>query len=385
MNENDPLLDKASSILENNPLVDGHNDMPWRYVHDVNDDLEKVDFLKDTSDLSPAMATDIPRLQKGKMGAQFWAIYIPEKWDNKLQESLRRIEFVRNLTERYKNYLEFAESSDDICRIHSSGKIASLIGLEGSHCLEGRIEMAAEFYRLGVRYITMACNESNEAADAAFGSHLNRGLSDFGRDLVKEMNRLGIMVDLSHTSDETMKDALETSRAPLIFSHSNCRAICKSPRNVPDDIIEEVTQKGGIVMVTFVPMFVTEERRLFAETWFAEKKRLEEKYPDEPENIENGMKSWRKTHKMPLANLSDLLDHIDHLKQVAGIDHIGVGSDLGGFRYPLTGMEDVSRFPYLFGGLLKRGYSEEDVAKIAGRNILSVMKTVKRIADSQAH
>ncbi|HOE63367.1 MAG TPA: dipeptidase [Candidatus Sumerlaeota bacterium] len=341
---------RVRRLLRESPLIDGHNDMPWRYLRDYDNNLDALDFSKDTSKACPKMLSDIPRLRAGCVGGCFWAVFIPDDWANggkAYRAALRQIQFVKDAAARYSDDFEMAYSAGDIRRIHASGKIASLIGMEGAHTLEGRPERIEEFYNLGARYLTLGCADSNAFADAAAGTPRHGGLSPLGKEAIRIMNRIGMMIDLSHTSYETMRDALDLTDAPIIFSHSNARALCDSPRNVPDDILTRTAQCGGIIMATFVPMFLSAERN---------------KNPD-----------------APTPPLSAVADHIDYICEKAGVNYAGIGSDFGGFiPPPPIGLPDASAFPALFEELARRGYSDEDLKKIAGENILRVMDAVSR-------
>jgi len=344
------LIHRVRAILKESPLIDGHNDMPWRYLSGYDGNPEAIDFSSDTSQVCPRMQTDIPRMRAGCVGAQFWAVYIPDDWAGKgaNRAAVRMIEFVQRMASLYPAHLEMAYSGGDVRRIHASGRIACLIGIEGAHTLDGSLESLEEFYRLGARYMTLACSQSNDFADSANGVRIHGGLSPLGKKLVRAMNHLGMLVDLSHASVETMMDALETTSAPVIFSHSCARALCETPRNVPDDVLRLVVKNGGVVMVAFVPMFL---RKVAGEL---------------PQNDAGA--------DTP-ATLSDVADHIDHVRDVAGIDCVGIGSDFGGCRTMPEGLPDVSAYPALLAELLRRGYSNTDVKKVAGENILRVLES----------
>jgi len=373
---------KVREILSSSPLVDGHNDTPWRYLWEHKGVLDSADFSKDTSGVNPIMMTDIPRMRKGGMGGQFWSAFILDKWAGKgaSEKILKQVDLIQELTRRHPEDLETAASADDVERIHASGKIASLIGIEGGHSIENSINVLRELGSRGARYMTLGCSRSNEIADSPTGERLHGGLSEFGKEVVLEMNRLGMMVDLSHTTDEVVRDVLEITKAPPIFSHSSCRALCSTLRNVPDDLMRKVAEKGGIIMITFVTMFITEGAHKVHMKKVEQWKRLEEKYPGDEEKVKQELKEWSRDHPYPPVSLSDVADHIEHACRIAGKDHVGLGSDFAGFRHPPRGLEDVSCYPALLAELLRRGFSEGDIKKIAGKNILNVMRRVERIA-----
>ncbi len=376
------MICEVRGLLREVPLIDGHNDTPWRYRKEHNNNIAALDFSRDTSQLNPIMKTDIPRLRAGGVGGQFWSVFIPDSWAGKGAAHYVReqINLVCRLVSKHPDALKMAYLAEDVKRIHSAGKIASLIGMEGGHSIEGSIEVLRELYSSGARYMTLTCSESNDIADSATDTPKHDGLSDFGKDVVREMNRMGMLVDLSHTSDETMRDVLDITEAPVIFSHSSARAVCDSPRNVPDEILKRVAENGGVVMVTFVTIFVSEKVCTYSRARDAEQTRLKLLFPDNPGKVEEEMKSWELRHPRPSATLADVAGHIDHIRRIAGIDHIGIGSDFGGFKTAPVGLEDVSCFPALLGELLRCGYTREDVEKIAGRNILRVLRTAEEVA-----
>jgi membrane dipeptidase len=375
-------IDQVKSLLLETPLVDGHNDTPWRIRNEHNSDLESFDFSRDTSLINPLMKTDIPRLRAGGVGGVFWSVFIPDSWarDGAAKFVREQIDLVHRLVKKYPDHIELALTADDVWRIHKAGKIASLIGLEGGHSIDGSLDILREFYHSGARYMTLACAESNSLIDSATGERIHQGLSRFGGEVVGEMNRLGMMVDLSHASTESMRPVLDLSKAPVIFSHSSARAVCDSPRNVPDDILRIMAEKNGVVMITFVTMFVNEASRKHHDIFRTEWKRLKSLYPEDEQKAKNEIRKWEASHKQPDATMEQIADHVDHARKVAGIDHIGLGSDFGGFRTAPVGLEDVSRYPALFAELMKRGYSSGDLRKIAGENILRVMRRVEEVS-----
>lgn len=327
----DDLLAQAREILHADPIIDGHNDFPSQ-VLERGGSLARVDL---TSNL-PHLHTDLGRLRQGQIGGQFWSAYVTADSMHRgaLRHALRQIDVIHRMIDRYPD-LQSARTADDIVRVQESGGIASLIGLEGGHAIEGSLSALRAFHRLGVRYMTLTHSLTTGWADSGTDAPRHGGLSAFGEDVVREMNRLGIFVDLSHVSAETMHDALRISEAPVIFSHSSARGVTDHPRNVPDDVLRELARNGGVIMVTFVPQFVSASSS---------------------------------------ARLADVADHIDHIRAVAGIDHIGIGGDFDGISTVPAGLEDVSTYPALFAELLRRGYTEQELRKISRLNLLRAMR-----------
>lgn len=375
-------LDEVRQLLREVPLIDGHNDLPWQYRRRSND-FSALDLTRDTSRLQPAMVTDIPRLRAGCVGGQFWSVYVPTRLPGAeaVQATLEQIDIVHRLCAHYPETFELALCADDVERIHRQGKIASLIGMEGGHSINNSLATLRMMYRLGARYMTLTHVVNTDWADAAGDTPKHHGLTPFGEEVVREMNRLGMLVDLSHVTDETMRAALRVAQAPVIFSHSSARAVCNHVRNVPDDVLRLTATNGGIVMVCFLPSYVTEAERKYAEAEKTERQRLEELHGNDTQKSQQELDGWRKLHPSPpAASLKDVADHIDHIRKVAGIDHVGIGSDFDGYFGEVNGLEDVSKYPALLAELLQRGYSREELAKIAGRNILRVMRDVERRA-----
>ena len=378
-------MDKIRQLLREVPLIDGHNDLPWRYRERSND-LAAIDLSADTSGLKEPMATDIPRLRAGGVGAQFWAVYVPPTLPGPAAvcATLEQIDVIHRFVARYPEAFELALTPADIERIHRQGRIASLIGIEGGHSINNSLAVLRMAYKLGARYLTLTHTRNTDWADAAGDTPQHHGLTPFGEEVVREMNRLGMMVDLSHVTEETMRAALKVSKAPVIFSHSSARALCDSPRNVPDDVLKLTASKGGIVMVCFLPAYLTERGRETMMASDAEHDRLKKLYPEDKAAVDAAMSSWRKLHvTAPVATLSDVADHIDYISKVAGIDHVGIGSDFDGFRGPPAGLEDVSKYPALLAELARRGYTQEDLKKLAGSNLLRVFRQVEAVAAQQ--
>jgi len=376
----DALLSQARNILRKVPLIDGHNDTPWQYMRRVKYDLDRLNLTSDTTTQRHPMRTDLTRLRAGCVGAQFWSVYVPPpKPDEEeiVKSEFEQIDFVHRMVARHSDSLEFARTADDIERIHRSGKIASLIGVEGGHAIDNSLAILRMYYACGARYMTLTHSHNCDWADSATDKPAHGGLTPFGKEVVREMNRMGMLVDLSHTSMDTSRMALDVSEAPVIFSHSNARALCDVSRNVPDDILKRLAEKDGIIMVAFMPEYVSDESDTEEQ---AEEKRLEALYPGQPQKVHEEMGRW--WHSRPQANvtLGQLVDHIDHIRKVAGIDHVGIGSDFDGFEDEIKGLEDVSCFPKLFAELLRRGYTPEEVKKIAGLNFLRVFRAVEKTA-----
>ncbi|HEY3913583.1 MAG TPA: dipeptidase [Verrucomicrobiae bacterium] len=374
-------LQTVRRVLRESPLIDGHNDLPWEFRKLASNRLDTIDLNKDTS--SFGLVTDLPRLKAGEVGGQFWSVYVPADLTNgaAVTAVLEQIDLVHRMIARYPQSLELALTADDIVRIHREGKIASLIGMEGGHSIGNSLGALRMMYALGARYMTLTHTSNNDWADSATDTPAHHGLTPFGEDVVREMNRLGMLVDLSHVSDDTMRAALRISKAPVIFSHSSARALCHHVRDVPDDVLKLIPANGGIVMVTFVPEYLTEPDREDEVAVTAERKRLAKLYPGDDARIKEAVADWRKTLPDPRkATLLDVADHIDHVRAVAGIDYVGIGSDYEGFHNPPAGLEDVSCYPALLAELLRRGYSEEDIKKVAGQNLLRVLRAAEQTA-----
>ena len=387
VNPDSPQLETARQILREVPLIDGHNDLPWQY-RKFSNDFDAIDLRHDTSKLkSPRLTaplvTDIPRLRAGGVGGQFWSVYVPATLPGPeaVQAVLEQIDIVHQLTIRYPETFELALTADDVERIHRRGKIASLLGMEGGHSINNSLAVLRMEYALGARYMTLTHTKNTDWADSEAEPPRHHGLTPFGEQVVREMNRLGMLVDLAHVSDDTMRAALQVSRAPVIFSHSSARGLCHSTRNVPDDVLQLTARNGGVVMVCFLPGFLTERARISMAATDAESARLHKLYGEDSPAYEAAMAKYRQAHHAPHeASLSDAADHIDYIRKVAGIDHVGVGSDFEGFHGGADGLEDVSKYPALLAELLRRGYSEEDVKKVAGLNLLRVLREAERVA-----
>ncbi len=372
------LMTRAKALLKQSPLIDGHNDYPWEVRQRAQGDLDKVDITKSI----PTLMTDIPRLREGGLGAQFWSVYTPADFagDKAVTATLEQIDVVRRMTGKWPATFELALGPADVGRIFKQGKIASMVGMEGGHSIESSLAALRMFYTLGARYMTLTHGKNTPWADSATDTPAAGGLTKFGEAVVREMNWLGMLVDLSHVSTDAMEDALRVAEAPVIFSHSSARALCDVPRNVPDNILQMLPKNGGVVMVTFVPGFISPEVAAWEKVADAEGERLRKQPGMTEENARAAMKEWRTAHPAPAATLAQVADHIDHIRKAAGIDHVGIGSDFDGIGTPPLGLEDVSKYPALAAELLRRGYTGAEVKKVMGLNLLRVWREAERAA-----
>ncbi len=375
------VADRAAALHKAVPVIDGHNDYPWALREkSPGRDLNVLDIRQP----QPSLMTDIGRLRAGGVGGQFWSVYVPASMQGKeaVRATLEQIDIVHRMAAMYSDTLALARTADDVERAFRAGKIASMIGLEGGHSIDSSLATLRMMHALGAGYMTLAHSKNVPWADSATDKPVLGGLSPFGEAVVREMNRLGMLVDLSHVSPDTMADALRVTRAPVIFSHSSARAVCNHPRNVPDEVLKQLPANGGVVMVTFVPSFIAPE----AGGQYAESTAmfysLQEQFANDPSKFRAAMAEWRKTHPEPKATLSMVADHIDHIRRVAGIDHIGLGGDFDGIDTVVEGLEDVSKYPALTSELLRRGYTDQDIKKIQGLNILRVMRKAEGAAAS---
>jgi membrane dipeptidase len=339
-NAQDDLLARARALHKQAPLIDGHNDYPWALrEHNVERDIDKLDIRAP----QPKIHTDIPRLRAGGVGGQFWSVYVPATMQGQtaVRATLEQIDVVHRMMRKYPDTFELALTAADVERIFKAGRIASLIGMEGGHSIDNSLATLRMFHGLGARYMTLTHSTNIPWADSGTDTPKVGGLSKFGEEVVREMNRLGMLVDLSHTSPGTMEDAIRVSEAPVIFSHSDARAIREHGRNVPDTVLKMLPKNGGIVMVTFVPGFLTAE---------------------------------------PNATVANVADHMDHIRKVAGPDHVGIGGDFDGITAVPAGLEDVSKYPALTAELLRRGWTDDDVKKALGLNVLQVMRRAEAVA-----
>ncbi|TVR32051.1 MAG: membrane dipeptidase [Balneolaceae bacterium] len=380
--DRDDYRQQAIEILESVPLFDGHNDVPWQYRNRVGYKFSELDFY-DTTHLDPPMHTDIPRLREGRVGAQWWSVYVSANISEPeaVKQTMEQIDFVHRLVERYPDHFELALTADDVERVFEDGKIASLIGMEGGHSINNSLAVLRMFYELGARYMTITHGRTLDWADAAGDDPQHDGLTEFGEEVIREMNRLGMLVDLSHVTPATMRDAIRVSEAPVMFSHSNALALTGHPRNVPDDVLELTAENGGIVMVTFVETFTSEERRQHFAERAAYQRKMEYLNPGIPDVVRDKMRAWDEENEAPKSTLEQVADHIDHIRDLIGAEYIGIGGDYDGIPTLPLGLEDVSTYPDLFAELLRRGYTEDELRKIAGLNMLRVMRGAEEVSE----
>jgi membrane dipeptidase len=373
---------RIDRILREVPLIDGHNDLPWQYEERVKNHLAQIDIRQDQSKLAPALHTDIARLRQGRVGAQFWSVYVPAtlKGADAVRAVLEQIDVVHRLDELYPETFELARTADDVVRIHRSGKIASLIGVEGGHSIGNSLAVLRQLYATGARCMTITHSENNGWADSATADPIHGGLTPFGKLVIAEMNRLGMLVDLSHVAPKTMHDILDVAVAPAIFSHSSARAITDHSRNVPDDVLRRVKENDGVVMVSWVPGFSSEKVRARDAAKDAEEARLKALYRGQPEKVKAVLAQWEAANPAPRATVQDIADHIDHIVQVAGEAHVGLGADLDGITTTPEGLDSVAAYPSVFAELIRRGYTDEELKGIAGLNVLRVMRKVEAVA-----
>jgi membrane dipeptidase len=386
----DPNMARALKVLRASPVMDGHNDLPWRIREDSvhPHDVEAYDLTKKT----PGM-TDLGRLKAGHVGAQFWSIYIPgEPTDNAYaplgavssvpgyaRVQLEQIDIARRMIAKYPQ-LEWAPSADAVRASMNRGTIGSLLGLEGGHAIENSLALLRQYYDMGARYMTLTHNVTLDWADAALDTAKHHGLTPFGREVVREMNRLGMLVDLSDVSPGTMSSALDVSVAPVIFSHSGARALVDHRRNVPDSILARMPKNGGVVMVPFVTSFVSAAVKADDDALDMETAAAKKAHPGDAAAAKKEVDGWRASHARPKARLADVADAIEHVRKIAGVDHVGIGSDFDGITDNVVGLEDVSTYPALFAELARRGWSDVDLAKLASGNILRVLEQAEKVS-----
>ena len=373
------FIARAKALHKQAPLIDGHNDYPWALrEHNIQRDINLLDIRVP----QPSIHTDIPRLRAGGVGGQFWSVYVPASMQGQdaVRATLEQIDVVHRMMRKYPDTFELARTAADVERIFKAGRIASLIGMEGGHSIDNSLAALRMFGAVGVGYMTLTHSSNVPWADSGTDTPALGGLSKFGEEVVREMNRIGMLVDLSHTSPDTMDDALRVTEAPVIFSHSVARALNDHGRNVPDSILRQLPKNGGVVMVTFVPGFLSPAVNEHGKRQTAERDRLRAMYPNEPDKVNAALEAWRNTNPEPRATLADVANHVDHIRKVAGIDHIGIGSDFDGISSVPVGLEDVSTYPALTAELLKRGYGDTDVKKILGLNVLRVIRRAEEVA-----
>lgn len=376
--QEDKALQHARKLLDGTILVDGHNDLPWeiRTNREHPRDVEAYDLRS----RAPGH-TDLARLAEGRVGAQFWSIYVPGevKDSGYARFQLEAFDIARRMIARYPERFALALTADDIVQARSKGRIASLLGMEGGHAIENSLGALRSYYDLGARYMTLTHNVTLDWADAAQDEQRHGGLTAFGREVVREMNRLGMFVDLSHVSPSVMSQVLDSSAAPVIFSHSSARALTDHKRNVPDSILARLPKNGGVVMVTFVESFVSEEVRLASVAEDSVVELIRSETTDSAQRRAR-MREYRAAHPMPRATLAQVADHIEQVRRVAGADHVGIGSDFDGIDRGPVGLEDVSKFPDLFAELIRRGWSDADLKQLAGGNLLRAMRQMEGAA-----
>jgi len=380
--QTDAVAARIDRILRDVPLIDGHNDLPWQYRERAKDHLAQIDLRVDQTALTPPLHTDIPRLHKGHLGAQFWSVYVPTelKGSDAVRAVLEQIDVVDRIDDQYSDTFELAKTADDVVRIHRSGKIASLIGIEGGHSIANSLGVLRQLYALGARYMTITHSDNDDWADSATADPKHNGITPFGKLVIAEMNRLGMLVDLSHVSPKTMHDALDVTAAPVIFSHSSARAITDHARNVPDDVLRRLKDNDGVVMVTFVPTFISDAARARDAAHDAEQARLKTMYRGQPDVVKAKLTAWEVANPAPHATVKDVADHIDHIVKIAGATHVGIGADLDGITSTPEGLDSVAAYPLVFGELIRRGYTDEQLKGIAGNNVLRVMRKAELVA-----
>jgi len=374
---------RIDRILKQTPLIDGHNDIAEQLAESHGYSVANLASGTDKWAKNPLM-TDMARLHAGRVGGQFWSVYIEGTYtgDEAIRRTVDQIDIVDRMIAAYPNDLERALTADDVVRIHKKGKVASMIGIEGGRQIGGDLAALRQFYRLGARYMTLTHNQTTEWGDSATDEPKYDGLSPFGLKVVGEMNRLGMLVDLSHVSPATMHDAIGASRAPVIFSHSSAAALNGHPRNVPDDVLRLLPKNGGVVMVNFVPVFLSKEVWDWTAAQSAEDARLKALNRADKSAVEAGLKAWESAHPRPDTDVRNVADHIEHVVQVAGHDHVGLGGDFDGIPFAPTGLGGVETYPLIFAELIKRGWSDQDLAKLAGGNVLRVLRQAEAVAAS---
>jgi membrane dipeptidase len=372
------ISEEARAVHRDALLIDGHNDLPYALREKDGPSFRNIDLSKP----QPRFHTDIPRLRAGNVGAQFWSAYVPAGTAKKgvaVTMTLEQIDLIHQLAARYPDTFQWADGTADIRRARKAGKIACLIGVEGGHSIDNSLGVLRDYYRLGVRYMTLTHSESLDWADSCSDAPKAHGLSPFGEDVVREMNRLGMLVDLSHVSPETMKAALKVTTAPVIFSHSSARGVADHPRNVPDDVLELVKANGGVVMVNFYSGFLVPEGARAMKKMFEVGRELRAKFGEDTARFREAMRAYLKENDYPPGTVGTIVDHIDHIVKVAGIDHVGLGSDFDGVPKLPVGMKDVSCYPAITQELLNRKYGREDIHKVLGGNLLRAFAAAEKV------
>lgn len=378
MANSSPSLDRVRAVLAKSPLIDGHNDLPWEARDLVSYDFDKLDVAAGTDGRTH---TDVPRLREGMVGGQFWSVYVPsnQPGSQAVTQTLEQIDAVHQMIGRWPEAFGLARTADEVESVFASGRIASLLGAEGGQSIDSSLAVLRMLYVLGVRYMTLTHNDNNPWADSATDEPVHDGLSRFGVEVVREMNRVGMLVDLSHVSADTMRAALSVSESPVIFSHSSARAVCDSPRNAPDDVLETLRDKNGVIMSTFVPAFVSPACAQWRKD-AGEAARDKGIAPTDVGSFQKFSDEWAQRHPQPVATLDDVVAHFVHIREVAGIDHLGVGGDYDGVTVLPEGMGDVTSYPKVFAALADLGWSDEDLAKVAGGNVLRVLRDAEAVA-----
>ncbi|MCJ7420911.1 dipeptidase [Sphingomicrobium astaxanthinifaciens] len=376
----DPDIEaRVSRVLAQTPMIDGHNDLPYALAR-------AADGAVDDIEAGTPFMTDLERLREGQVGAQMWSVYIPAATtgDEAIRTTIEQIDIVDRMVRSYPHTLGWAHDASELVEVFADGRIAAMAGIEGGHQIGGNLAALRQFKRLGAIYMTLTHSRTTGWADSATDDPVHGGLSDFGRTVIAEMNRIGMLVDLSHVTAEAMHDVLDVTRAPVIFSHSSARGVTDHVRNVPDDVLARLPGNGGVVMVTFVPQFVSAEVKAWSEARSAEQERLEALYPPidgEPRpEARAAWEAWQEANPAPKATLADVADHIDHVARVAGHDHIGIGGDFDGISMTVEGLDSVDDYPDLLAELARRGWSDDNLAKLAGGNVLRVMLEAEMVA-----
>ncbi|MGE0597699.1 MAG: dipeptidase [Hyphomonadaceae bacterium] len=373
---------RIERILRRTPLIDGHNDVPWEIRDSHANELANVDLNADTRQLTPPMHTDIPRLRRGYVGGQFWSVYVPASVNglDHTRQVMEQIDLTRRMIAQYPRAFEYAESADDIVRIHRAGRIASMIGIEGGEAIQDNLALLRQFHAMGALYMTLTHGENTAWVDSATAAPQHGGLTPFGEEVVREMNRIGMLVDLSHVSADAMRDALAVAQAPVIFSHSSAFAVAHHPRNVPDDVLALVRENGGVVMVNFTSPFINENFR----QWAARRSGAEAEHralnPGDPTAAAAGLAAWEAQNPAPAVNVGHVADHIEHIVETASYDNVGLGADYDGVTYLPENLGGVDGYTNLLAELIRRGWSDQNIAKLAGGNLLRALRQAERVA-----
>jgi len=382
------LAARVDRVLTATPVIDGHNDLPWEIrsgfgnVGNIDLDADTSSLRSGTGDGEMHLMTDIPRARKGHLGAQFWSVWIPTTatGPEAVRMTLEQIDTVRTMCDKYPKTFETAYSADGIQRVEKAGRIACLIGIEGGHQIDNSLAVLRDYYALGARYMTLTHGKNTDWADSATDDPVHHGLTAFGRAVVREMNRLGMLVDLSHVSPETMTVALQVTQAPVIFSHSSARALVDHPRDVPDDVLRMVRKNHGIVMVNFYPGFVSRNVARWQVERAGAAAEFNTPYVGEPDRSKAAMDQWEKQHPQPRATIAEVADHVEHIRKIAGVESVGIGSDFDGIEATPVGLDGVDKYPALFEELARRGWTDDELADLAGRNLLRVMRQAEAVA-----